>query len=75
MKFSMNGFRQQLSNDVNDLKNIIESIEKGEFYDSEDLVDSINTLVTHSNVINCVYHKDDPDFKDMSELEIEHIER
>jgi hypothetical protein len=75
MKFSMNGFRRQLSGDVGDLRFLIQKIVNGDHVDHEDLIDSINAVITHSNVINCVYSNDDPDFSDMSHLEIDHIER
>lgn len=74
MKFSMNGFRRQLHNDVAELKDIAEAIVKGEFYDTEDFVNSVNQIVTHSNVVNCVYNDGDEDFTDMSDLEIDHID-
>lgn len=70
----MNGFRQQLSNDISDLRDLVESVIKMEFYDTEELVDAMNRVITHSNVVNCVYSNDDPDFSDMNELEIEHLE-
>ena len=74
MKFSMNGFRRQLSGDCESLKRIAQSIVSGDHWDKEDLVDAVNDIIRHSNVINCVYSNDDPDFSDMSTLEVEHIE-
>lgn len=74
MKFSMNGFRRNLSRDVNRLREIVECVLNDEYYDKTDLLEEMNQMVTHSNVINCVYEKDDPDFTDMSDLEIKHIE-
>lgn len=74
MKFSMNGFRRQLSNDVESLREVTERIKEGEWYDPEELFGAVNQVITHSNVVNCVYYKGDPDFKDMSDLEVEHIE-
>jgi len=74
MKFSMNGFRRNLSNDVRELRDIVAAINNNQFYDKEDLVNAMNDVITHSNVVNCVYNPGDADFKDMSEIEVEHIE-
>ena len=74
MIFSMNGFRRQLSGDVKTLKNIIECVVNGEFYEEEDLIDAVNSVITHSNVVNCVFDNENPDFNDMSEIEVDHIE-
>lgn len=74
MKFSMNGFRHQLSRDIVELRDLVKDAIKMELHDSEDLVDAMNRVITHSNVVNCVYNKDDPDFTDMNEVEIEHLE-
>lgn len=74
MRFSMNGFRQQLSNDVKELKDIVESIVSGSFYENEELVSAANDLIRHSNVINCVYDNENPDFSEMSDIEVDHIE-
>ena len=74
MKFSMNGFRRQLSNDVEALKLISKAIIAGDFYDEEEFVDAVNDLIIKSNVINCVFQDDDEDFSDMSDLEVDHIE-
>jgi len=74
MKFSMNGFRRQLSNDTEALRNIARDVMNGDWYDKEDFVEAINQVIAHSNVLNCVSQRDDPEFIDMSELEIEHLE-
>lgn len=73
MKFSMNGFRKQLSNDVTELRDLVSGVINEEYYDKDDLIDSVNKLITQSNVINCVYQKDDPDFTDISNIEVEHL--
>lgn len=72
MKFSMNGFRRSLSNDVSALRNVAQDIVDGSHWDEEDLIDAVNTLITHSNVINCVSSKTDPDFSEI-ELEVPHL--
>lgn len=74
MKFSMNGFRRQLSTDTEALRDIARDVMNGEMYDKEDFVEAINQLITHSNVLNCVSQQDDPEFVDMSDLEVEHLE-
>jgi len=74
MKFSMNGFRRQLSNNVDDLKTITETMLNDEWFDKDSFVDAVNELITNSNVINCVYDNENPDFTEMSDLEVEHIE-
>jgi hypothetical protein len=74
MKFSMNGFRKQLSSDVTALRDIVRAVVDGDHYDKQDLIDAVNNIITHSNVVNCVYHKDDPDFSDISHIEVEHLE-
>ena len=68
MKFSMDGFRDQLSNDTRALKEIVGAVIRGEHYDEKDLV------ITKSNVLNCVYQEGDPLFNDMSEVSVEPIE-
>jgi hypothetical protein len=74
MIFSMNGFRRQLSGDVKTLKDIIERVLNNDFYEEEDLIDAVNNVITHSNVVNCVFDNENPDFNDMSEIEVDHIE-
>jgi hypothetical protein len=74
MKFSMNGFRRQLSNNVDDLKKITETMLKDEWFDKDSFVDAVNELITNSNVINCVFCDENPDFNEMSDLEVEHLE-
>lgn len=74
MKFSMNGFRRQLSADCETLKREVETILTGDHWDKQDLIDAVNQVITKSNVLNCVYHDGDSDFSDISEIEVELIE-
>lgn len=74
MKFSMNGFRRQLSGDIADLRDLVKDAMNMQLHDKEELIDAMNRVITHSNVVNCVYQPDDPDFVDMSDLEIEHLD-
>lgn len=74
MKFSMNGFRRQLSADIAELRELVRDSINMQLHDQDELVDAMNRVITHSNVVNCVYNKDDPDFVDMNELEIDHLD-
>lgn len=73
-KVSMNGLRRILSRDVETLRDIVQEVVSGDCYDRDDLVEAMNQVITGSNVLNCVYYGDDPDFKDMGDVEIEPIE-
>ena len=74
MKFSMNGFRRTLSGDVETLRDIAQAVAAGHYYDQEDFVKAVNQIITHSNVLNCVYETGNPDFTDMGDLEVDHLE-
>lgn len=74
MKLSMNGFRRNISGDVQTLRDVTQAIISDHYWDKEDLVDAVNQIICHSNVLNCIYHDDDPDFTDMSDLEVELLE-
>lgn len=74
MKVSMNGLRRNLSRDVETLRDLVESVLKGDWYDEEDLRNAMNDVIRDSNVLNCVYNKGDPDFTDMGDVEVEPLE-
>lgn len=74
MKFSMNGFRRQLSGDVEELRFIVKNVINDEWYSKEELAEALNSVIQHSNVLNCVFYPNDPDFTDMGDLEVEHLE-
>ena len=74
MKFSMNGFRRQLSNDVAELRDLVRDCLNDNLLDPDELIDAMNQVIQHSNVVNCVYSNDDPDFSDISDIEIESLE-
>lgn len=74
MKFSMNGFRHQLSCDIAELRDLVKDAINMDLHDKDELVDAMNRVITHSNVINCVYYENNPDFVDMGEIEIDHLE-
>ena len=74
MKFSMNGFRGRLSNDVKSLREIVQLIKNGEWYDEQELFDTVNEIIDLSNAVNCAYSDHDPYFTDMSRIRIKHLE-
>ena len=74
MKVSMNGLRRNLSSDVQALREQVEAVINGDWYDGEDLRDAMNDVIRDSNVLNCVYNKDNPDFIDMGEVEVDLLE-
>ena len=73
MKFSMSGFRRELSNNVEELREAVLQSVTGELYDEDHLVEVVNKIITQSNVINCVYNPDVPEFQEL-DLEVEHLE-
>lgn len=74
MKVSMNGLRKSLSDDVRELRDVIQAVISDEHYDKDDLINAANQVICDSNVMNCVYVTDDPDFTDMSEVEVDLLE-
>lgn len=74
MKVSMNGLRKQLSGDVQQLRDVAELIINGEHYEKSELLEAVNSVIRHSNVLNCVFEKDDPEFSDLSDIEVPLIE-
>lgn len=73
MKFSMNGYRRQLSGDIKTLRDIISNVVNDEHFDERELIDAVNAVISHSNIINCVYNTDDPDFVDMGDVKVNFI--
>lgn len=75
MKVSMNGFRKNLSGDVEKLRELIKEVINDEnWYDKQDLVDAMNQVIIHSNVLNCIFVEGDEDFSDLSHIELELLE-
>ncbi|WP_277810642.1 hypothetical protein [Chromohalobacter canadensis] len=70
MKVSMNGLRRNISGDAQELRDVATSIVNDDWYDKADLVQAVNAIIQHSNVLNCIYSSNDPDFTDMSDLEV-----
>lgn len=73
MKFSMNGFRKALNQDLIDLKLKLERVVAGKNFDADELKESFNVIDQHSNVLNCVYDNNDDEFSDLSDLAIEEL--
>ncbi|GAB0151783.1 hypothetical protein [Marinobacterium sp. BA1] len=74
MKLSMNGFRRNLSDEVNRLRNEINSFLNDEHVDKEDLASAMNEVICMINGLNCVYVEGDPDFTDIGHIEVELLE-
>lgn len=74
MKFSMNGFRKGLSWDIQTLRDVVWRAANGKAFDPDELIDAANAVISHSNVINCVYDDNDPEFSDLSHIEVKSIE-
>jgi len=70
---SVDGLRQNLSNAALELRNIVIDIIRGEEYDDDDLIDAMNDVITHSNVLNCIYIPGDENFTNMEKIEVEPI--
>lgn len=74
MRFSMNGFRRNLSEDVENLRDLVQSVINDEYYDKDDLVDAINNVICQSNSLNCVSIDGNDDFSLMEDVEVKLIE-
>lgn len=74
MKFSMNGYRRNNCADIETLRDLVVGVLAGEHVDDEELADAMNQVITNANVLNCVFQPDDPNFVEMGDLEVEHIE-
>ena len=74
MKISMNGFRKNLSSEVDKLKRLVIDAANMQLHDKDELYNSMNQVICYVNTLNCIYDDKDPDFKDMSDLEIKQIE-
>lgn len=74
MKFSMDGFRKTLSKDVRSLRDIIKDVVEGNDYDEDDLIEAVNEVIQHSNVLNCVSIEGDESFTDISNISVEYID-
>lgn len=69
----MNGFRQQLSSDIANLRDLVKDALNDELLDPDDLIDAMNQVITHSNVVNCTFNTEDPSHTELA-IEIEHLE-
>ena len=74
MKVSMNGLRRQLSTATENLKALVVDAAEMTLRDKAELYEAMNEVIQISNVLNCVYEPGDPEFTDMSDLEVDHLE-
>ncbi|WP_010322994.1 hypothetical protein [Marinobacterium stanieri] len=74
MKFSMNGFRRNLSDEVERLRAHVLDVLTDEHVEKDEITDAMNQIICMSNSLNCVYQKDDPDFTNMRHVEVELLE-
>ena len=76
MKFSMDGFRKNIAGEVAELKDLVEAVLAGEFYDNEDLQDAMNDVICSVNALACVYDDENELFNDLGDaIEIEIIDQ
>lgn len=75
IKFSMDGYRSLLSENVKELRDIVESIVT-DGYDMapSDLIEAMNNVIRKSNAINCVWSDGCDSFSDMSDIKVELID-
>lgn len=75
IKVSLNGLRRNLTESCNELRKTVmdlkDVISDGEFYD---LAEAVNSVIQDSNILNCVYEPDEPEFADLSRIGTEFIE-
>ena len=74
MIFSMNGFRKNLNCDIENLRELIQSVIDDNDFDKEDLVDAMNQVICHSNTLNCVSIEGNKDFSLMEDLHADLLE-
>jgi len=73
VRVSVDGIRMALTESIEELKGHVEDVVDGEFVDNEDLVEALNDVIRHSNLINCIYIKGDDMFNDISHISVEEI--
>lgn len=73
MNLSMDGFRNEISRNIEELKEIVTKVIDGsykEYSDKDELVDAMNDVIRKSNALNSVYFKGCKDFTNMSHIRI-----
>ena len=74
MKISMNGLRRNMSGNVESLRDAVQAVVSGGHYDKQELVEAMNQVISASNILNCCYDENDPDFADMGDIQVDFIE-
>lgn len=74
LSFIMNGFRQNLSEDLKRLKESVINVANQEYFITEELVDDTNAIICASNALNCIWVSGDEHFKNMEDVELGLIE-
>jgi len=74
VQYSMNGWRRQLSENMQELRDMVTSVLNDDYIDKDDLRNVVDELITLSNSINCVHIPGDENFSDMSEVEVPHLD-
>ncbi|HGF5019677.1 hypothetical protein R8O05_21220 [Vibrio sp. 1865] len=72
--FSMDGFRTQLSEDVKELRDLVVSVVKDEWFEKDDLTSKMNDVICKSNGFNCVSLNGCDSFSNLSSIEVELID-
>ncbi|CCO46693.1 hypothetical protein VIBNISOn1_1840076 [Vibrio nigripulchritudo SOn1] len=72
--FSMDGFRTQLSDDVKELRDLVDSVVKDEWFEKDDLTSKMNDVICKSNSVNCISLDGCESFSNLSSIEVELID-
>lgn len=68
VKFSMNGFRSNLHNDLKELKQLVCDVINDEYVDKDELEEAMVKIICASNGLNCVFIKGNDLFNNMENL-------
>lgn len=68
VKFSFDEFRKYLMHDLESLRNICKEIATGGNFDSDLMVEQMDRVIQHCNVLNGVYSATDESFNDLSHI-------
>ena len=71
---SMNGLRSNLSQDVAELKELVQQVLNDDYVDKDDLTDAMNNIICASNGLNFISIEGDDSFVEMGETSVEVIE-
>lgn len=68
IEFSMNGFRQNLHSDLQELKDQVMTVLKDEYVNKDDLAAALDSVICSSNALNCVQLDGVDSFTNMESL-------